>query len=175
MSKVTDLGRSSALGIPAKHDEYDCAGDQKYSPFEQLYGYISGDWKIRRFSCDMYMFGNLIAVYFNNISMTISVLNTLSKNFKAEELQGTYLEILPRLEFAFSECIEHFNESLDPELRNELIPMVRQLCHPDINKRGDLLNSNSPEKSQQYSLRRYISRLDYLVKKWEYKFKQVIK
>lgn len=175
ISKVTDLGRSSTIGISAEHDEYFCAGDRTYSPFEQIYGFVNEDWRVRRFSCDMYMFGNLIAVYFNNVSMTIAVLNTLSQDFKVEELQGTYLEILPRLEFSFEKCLNHFNESIDSELRTELIKMVSQLCHPDIKKRGDLLNSNSPDKSQQYSLRRYISRLDYLTKKWEYKFRQVIR
>ena len=65
VSKLGDVGRSSSLAMPAEHDKFATAGDRSYSPFEQLYGEIQPDWKIRRFSCDMFMFGTISKVHCN--------------------------------------------------------------------------------------------------------------
>jgi len=172
ISKVTDFGRSSEFAKAAQHDMLDCAGDIAYSPFEQLYGDINSDWRIRRYSCDMFMFGNLIMTYFNNISITTTVLNCLPDNMLPGKWGDTYHAILPQIELAFAKCLELFNNQIDLELRNELVEMVKQLCHPDISKRGDLKNSHMG--SQQYSLRRYTSKLDFLARKWEYSYKKVV-
>lgn len=172
LSKVTDFGRSSAMEKAAEHDVLDCAGDMTYSPFEQLYGAVDSDWKVRRYSCDMFMFGNLIMTYFNNVSITSAVLNQLPDNMMPGKWGDTYISILPQIEFAFAKCLESFNDGIDKDLRNELVEMIKQLCHPDISKRGDLKKSHMG--SQQYSLQRYTTKLDLLTRKWEYKYKKVI-
>lgn len=171
-SKLGDVGRSSSLTTPAIHDTFPCAGDCTYSPFEQLYGEVNPDWKIRRYSCDMFMFGNLIMTYFNNISITTAVLNKLPPSCWPQNWGDTYANILPQIENAFSECIENFNHKVEKELRMELIDMIKQLCYPDVSKRGDMKNSHM--RSQQYSLRRYVSKLDVLSRKYEYRLKKVI-
>lgn len=171
-SKVTDFGRSSTLERAAEHDALDCAGDVNYSPFEHLYGDVDSDWKVRRYSCDMFMFGNLIMTYFNNISMTSAVLSVLPDNMRPGKWGDTYRAILPQIELIFAKCLESFNDQIDWKLRSELVEFVKQLCHPDISKRGDLKNSHMG--SQQYSLRRYTSKLDLLARKWEYSYKKVI-
>lgn len=171
LSKLGDVGRSSSMTVLAEHDKYNYAGDGTYSPFEQLYGEINPDWKIRRYSCDMFMFGNLIMTYFNNISITTAVISKLPISCSPKNWGDTYHAIRPQIENAFSECVEDFNHNIDEELRDELINMIKQLCCPDISKRGDLKNSHLG--SQQYSLRRYISRLDYWAKKYEYQLKKV--
>ena len=170
-SKLTDFGRSSTIDQAAEHDDLSCAGDISYSPFEQLYGVVHPDWKVRRYSCDMFMFGNLIMTYFNNISVTTSVINQLHPNFHPRNWPGTYDELLPQIELAFTECIENFNQNVDEELRKELIIMIKQLCHPDIKKRGIVRSQGL--KSVQFSLQQYISRLDLLARKWEYSFRKV--
>lgn len=172
ISKITDFGRSSDFEKAAEHDVLNCAGDKTYSPFEQLYGDINPDWKTRRFSCDMFMFGNLIMTYFNNISITTSVLKQLPDNMWPGKWGDTYHAILPQIELAFAKCLESFNTQIDLDLRCELIEMIKQLCHPDISKRGDLKNAHMG--SQQYSLRRYTSKLDLLARKWEYSFEKVV-
>lgn len=171
-SKLGDVGRSSSMTMPAKHDEFDCAGDMSYSPFEQLYGENHTNWKIRRFSCDMFMFGNLIMTYFNNVSVTMAVLNRLPSTSLPNQWGDTYKSLLPQLETAFAECLSGFNHSIDCELRTELVAMVQQLCCPDIAMRGDLKNSHLG--TQQYSLQRYVTKLDLLARKYEYHIKQVI-
>lgn len=171
MSKIGDVGRSSSMSDAAKHDEYNTAGDINYSPFEQLYGSIHVDWKIRRFSCDMFMFGNLIMTYFNNISITSAVLSKLPLANRPQFWADTYDAVLPQIERAFSECIQQFNDSIDTELRIELMEMVKQLCCPNLSKRGDVANAHLG--CQQYSLRKYITKLDLLARKYEYQFKKV--
>lgn len=171
LSKVGDIGRSSDLTAPASHDQLNFAGDRGYSPFEQLYGEISQDWYVRRFSCDMFMFGNLISTYFNGVSVTTSVNNMLPFEQQFHNWGDTYQEVLPYLELAFSKYLSNFNNSIDYNLRSELISMVSQLCNPDILKRGDLTRTHMPV--QQYSLQKYISRLDYWANKYEHSLKKV--
>ena len=172
VSKLGDVGRSSSLAMPAEHDKFATAGDRSYSPFEQLYGEIQPDWKIRRFSCDMFMFGNLVMTYFNNISITMAVINKLPNSNWPGTWGDTYSAILSQIQNAFSECLIDFNHNIDNDLRNELVSMVQQLCCPEVSMRGDLKNAHLG--SQQYSLRRFISRLDVLAKKYEYQIKKVI-
>lgn len=172
VSKLGDVGRSSSLLLSAEHDNLEIAGDRTYSPFEQLYGELPTDWKIRRYSCDMFMFGNLIMTYFNNISITMAVLNKLPFSNWPDYWGDTYNSILPQIQNAFSECLQAFNHNIDDNLRKELVVMVNQLCNPEVSKRGDLKNAHLG--SQQYSLRRFISRLDVLAKRYEYQYKKVI-
>jgi len=171
ISKLGDVGRASSLETPAKHDEFPCAGDPIYSPFEQLYGDVDRDWKVRRYSCDMFMFGNLIMTYFNNISITAAVMNKLPENSWPRNWGDTYSDILPQIEKAFAECLDDFNHNVDESLRAELVEIIRQLCCPDISKRGDMKNSHL-SGGQQYSLRRYITKLDLLASKWELQLKR---
>ena len=172
-SKLGDVGRSSAIDKPASHDNCTFAGDRNYSPFDQLYGEIPSDWKVRRYSCDMFMFGNLIMVYFNNVSITNAVLNKLTPDQHYLNWGDSYQAIRPYIDAAFEECIEQFNSNIDSELRKELMNMVRQLCNPDVTKRGDM--SKAHLYVQQYSLEKYISRLDYWAHKYEFSFKKVIR
>lgn len=170
-SKLGDVGRSSSLNNPADHDAFEWAGDAAYSPFEQLYGYVDPDWKIRRYSCDMFMFGNLIMTCFNNISITSAVINSLPLACRPQNWDDTYENILPQIEKNFAECVNSFNTNIDDDLRQELIKIIKQLCCPNIQNRGDLKNSN---KSSQYSLIRFISKLDWLARKYELQVKKVI-
>lgn len=171
-SKLGDVGRSSSLDTPAAHDKLMCAGDLTYSPFEQLYGYIDSDWKTRRYSCDMFMFGNLIMTYFNNVSITTAVLNKLPPLCLPQSWPDSYEAILPQIDNKFSECLEEFNHNIDKDLRDNLINMIKQLCNPNLMLRGDMKNKKIG--AQQYSLTRFISKLDLLARKYEYQFNKVI-
>ena len=168
LSKLGDVGRSSVMGTHVEHDDYIFAGDYSYAPFELLYGYQESDWKARRFSCDMFMFGNLIMTYFNGISLTNAVINRLPQDLKPNYWNDKYENILPLIEEKFSECLDLFNTSIDSKLRNEMISLITQLCCPNPKRRGDLKNSGS----QQYSMVRYISKLDLLARKYEFKLKR---
>lgn len=165
-SKIGDVGRASALGIQAEHDDFPVAGDKTYSPIEQLYGFCLSDWQKRRFSCDMYMFGNLIMSYFNNISITYAIDRMLPSSARFRTWGDSYEAVLPQIQLAFDTVLNQFCCRMDTRLRDELIEMIRQLCNPDVYKRGDIKLAHLG--SQQYSLRKYITKLDYLAKKYEY-------
>lgn len=171
LSKLGDVGRASSLEKPAVHDNYKWAGDSFYTPFELLYGEINSDWKVRRFSCDMFMFGNLIMTYFNNISITAAVLNRLPKEMQPGVWTDTYQTILPVIQKEFAECVEYFNTEVDIKLRDELMLMIRQMCNPNVSLRGD--QKSVALGTQQYSLQKYISRLDYWARKYEFSMEKV--
>jgi hypothetical protein len=52
--------------------------------------------------------------------------------------------------------------SIDPLVRNEIVTLVRELCNPDIAKRGHRKGIGS---FNQYSLERYKSQTDLLLKR----------
>jgi len=172
-SKLGDVGRSSSMAKQAPHDILKIAGDPSYAPFEQRYGETPPDWYLRRIGCDMFMFGNLIMLYFNNITLSAAVYQKLSPSQKPGKWTDGYQTVLPFIESAVSESLESFNRHLDNDLRNELVQMVRELCNPNPERRGDIARSHL--KAQQYSMERYVSRLDYWAKKYELSFKQVVK
>lgn len=171
-SKIGDVGRSIAFNHPAAQDSLPHAGDNKYAPPELLYGVTISDWKTRRYSCDMYMFGNLIFTYFNNISLTIALMKCLPPVARPWEWRDSYDQVLPQIELAFSTCIEAFNKGVPSELMTELVTMIQQLCAPDYTKRGDLKRMHLG--TMQYSLEKYISRLDYLARKYEFRLKRIL-
>lgn len=176
VSKIGDVGRSSMLGEEMEHDIYTVAGDSSYSPWEQLYGWTDSDWEIRRYSCDMYMLGNLIYTYFNGMSINFSMLNKMESAYRPELIggsyQGSYTDVLPLLVHVFDSVLNEFNNNINNDLRDELISLVRQLCHPDYqNNRGDLKKHGS----QRYSMERFISKLDLLSNKYEYELKKGVR
>lgn len=171
-SKLGDVGRSVSMNISAPHDRSSFAGDRWYSPLELLYGKIPSDWRIYRFSCDMYMFGNLITTYFTNVSLTQQILSRLPYSAQPEVWGETYDDILPQIELLFSECLEDIKPFIPEEFRSEMISMIQQLCEPDILRRGDI--SRKHLGSPQYSLQKYISRLDYWAQKLEIKIGRIL-
>lgn len=171
ISKIGDVGRSSVIDTSAEHDTFAIAGDANYSPFELHYGVDIPEWKIKRFSCDMYMFGNLVYTYFNNVSITTAVFNKLPLSSLPANWTDDYDSVLPQIEMAFSECLHDFNNAIDPPLRQELVSMVAELCCPRLESRGD-----SKELGvQRFSMQRYISKLDYLARKYEYRMQMVMR
>lgn len=161
MSKVGDVGRASSLGSHAEHDKCYCAGDRTYSPFEQLYGCVDPDWKIRRYSCDMFMLGNLVMWYFNNVSIVTSVKNKIDKKYTIDQIPDTYDEILPLLKVEFNSCLSEFNHgNLEAKIYEELKDIVKTHCEPDYRRRGE--SKFFGKGAKQYSIERTISRLDRL-------------
>lgn len=172
VTKIGDIGRSISFIHPSEQDSYPHAGDYHYAPPELLYGEIITDQKKRRYSCDMYMFGNLIYTYFNNISLTTAILYCLQDDSRPKNWKETYKSLMPQIESAFARCLESFNKGLPDELRSELISLVQQLCAPDVERRGDV--SRSHLGVMQYSLQKYITRLDVLARQYEYRLKRVM-
>lgn len=168
-SKIGDLGRSTCDKFSCPHDfPNKVIGDNTYAPFEQLYGYFDSNERKRKIAYDMYTLGSMIMFYFSNTCMTASVGALLDKTHHwASWLKtGSYIDVLPYLNHAYNIVIEQFNEDMKKHsdlLREDIVNIVRQLCNPDIDKRGNyrgMTNGNN-----QYSVYYYISKFDLLCKR----------
>lgn len=70
---------------------------------------------------------------------------------------------MPYLKKAFNEVIDDLRRDLQPigkGITDEIVKMVRELCEPNPDERGD--PRNFMRQTSQYSLERYISTLNIL-------------
>lgn len=160
--KVADFGRSSRKGRAALHDDFAIAGDDGYAPPELLYGFLHQDFVPRRVGCDLYMLGNLAAFLFSGVNTTASLFARMDPQHHPLAWAGTYEEVLPYLRTAFSEILIELEPLIDARIRSELMPLIAQLCDPDLSRRG---HPKGIGRQNQYSLERYVSQLDVLSKK----------
>lgn len=164
-SKISDLGRASDKLVSCDHDCFDMPGDTGYAPIEQFYGYQITDEFYRRFSFDMYLLGGLFFFYFLNISVT----QAIHAKLKNMNLSNTdFINDLPYIKNAFQEAVNDLKSELEKEagiLTDDIINIVYELCEPDPKRRGHTKNIGNG--SQQYSLIRYISKLDLLARRAE--------
>ncbi len=164
--KVADFGRSSMRGSSIWHDEQDFPGDRTYAPPELLYGYVHEDFVPRRMGTDLYMLGNLVAFLFTGTNVTESLLARLDPQHHCTRWKSHYAGVLPYLQEAFGRVLEELEGRLPDEVRAEVLPVVRELCNPDLSLRG---HPRGVGHHDQYSLERYVSKLDYLAKVVEVK------
>lgn len=167
--KLGDLGSASLHGTQSPRDEYDFAGDGKYAPPELLYQQVDTDWVRRRCGCDAYLLGNLAAVFFGGVSLSVLMYRRLDESLRFTEWRGSYAEVLPYVRSAFDECVEELDDhvrSISSELAIRLMPAIRQLCDPDPYLRGDPKGRRSV--ASQYSLVRYVSLFNELAQRAEY-------
>jgi eukaryotic-like serine/threonine-protein kinase len=165
--KIGDLGRSSDINKPFKYDNIPIPGDRNYAPIEQFYGYhFSNDFS-EKIVADLYLFGSLFFFFFSGLSASQAL------NKKAQHLNIVFMnrfeEDLPEWERVFSEVLIDLQQTILPIIpqkeTEEVITLIKYLCSPDPRKRGypKKLNLNNKD----YSLERFISRLDFLAKKAE--------
>jgi serine/threonine protein kinase len=165
--KVGDLGRSSDINKPFWYDHIQFPGDRNYSPLEQHYGFhFSNDFN-EKYASDMYLFGSLFYFFFSGLSASQVLFEKARKlgisivsNFNAD---------IPEWERVFSETLVDLSKSLKCFLTedrvDDVILLVKYLCHPDPRKRG--FPKNITTQNQQYSFIRFISKLDIFAKEAE--------
>lgn len=168
-SKIGDLGRSLCADIVAPHDNGGhFTGDYSYAPPEFLYRYIEPDWKKRTQATDIYLFGSLIVFYFTGTNMTALIGNNIDRQFLWTFWGGTFDQVKDYLKEGFYNALKEFRLSIpDPELSTELSKIVEYCCFPIPSERGH--PKAITERGNQYDFHRFISRLDYLSKKAEFK------
>ena len=168
--KISDFGRASRRGQPVWYDEHPIAGDQGYAPPELLYGYTHSEFGPRRVGCDLYMLGNLAAFLFSGVNMTASLLSELAPEQHPQHWNATYSDALPYLQDAFGHVLEGLAPRVDPIVRSEVIEVVRELCNPDLSKRG---HPRGIGRQDQYSLERYVSRFNLLAQGLPFRLKRL--
>lgn len=168
-AKVSDFGRAWSKDHPAPHDRMTVAGDRGYAPPELLYGDVAADAVRRRFGCDAYHLGNLVAFLFARAHMTGLIVRHLDPAHRPGFWRGDYATVLPYVQAAFADSLAELRGQVPPAYRDEVVAVVEQLCQPDPALRGHPANGRG--HSGQYSLERYISTLDLLAWKAEVRLK----
>jgi eukaryotic-like serine/threonine-protein kinase len=164
ISKIADLGRAARKGYNPPHEDLDCAGDLSYAPPELLYGQVDTDWNRRRAGCDVYLLGSMVVFFFTGLSTTGILMNALDDEHHWKRWDGSYDEVLPYIRVAFNRLIGTFEGEIESQkLREELVPIVRQMCDPDPSLRGD--PTNRERGSNPFALDRYVTRFDLLARR----------
>ncbi|MBX9599406.1 MAG: hypothetical protein K2X35_00320 [Bryobacteraceae bacterium] len=164
-SKLADLGRASALGLTATHDELLVAGDLSYAPLELMYGHVLPDWKTRRLGCDLYLLGSFLFQLLRGTALTPAVLAKLDRRFRPDQFPGRYEDVLPHLESAFAEALQQFQSDIPEWCASKIRGIVAQLCNLKPEERGHPRNLSGT--LNRFSLERYVSELDLLATRAE--------
>jgi eukaryotic-like serine/threonine-protein kinase len=162
VARVSDFGRAARRGTPIWVDSLSVPGDQTYAPPELLYSWLHPDFMVRRIGADLYLLGNLAAFMFSGVNVTPSVIARLDPQFRPGNWAGTYEHVLPHIQRAFAEIVTALAPEIDPLVRNEAVSIIRELCNPDIARRG---HPTGIGRGDQYSLERYKSRFDLMLKR----------
>lgn len=166
-SKITDLGRSKCKSKKGPYDNYDFSGDYTYAPVETYneFNFLRPtDWYDRNLAMDSYLLGNLISFYFTGLNMTALICNKLYLIGVSDK--STIVERMAYLTRCFNESLEDIRKSIEfHEFADPIVSMISELCNPDPKKRND--EKTLREKGNNYSLHRYITKLDLLSKKAE--------
>lgn len=160
--KIADFGRSSRVGHAVRHDDFHIAGDRSYAPPELLYGMVHPEFAPRRIGCDLYMLGNLAAFLFSGVNITSHLLAYVDKQHHPSQWRGTYEEVLPYLTRAFSTVLDDLRPLIDERVRDDVVQIIGELCAPQLSVRGHPRGLGS---ARQFSLERYVTRLDLLTKR----------
>ena len=165
-SKLCDLGRSVCSSMDGPYNKLEFTGDRSYAPPEIWYGYHEENWKERVFATDCYMLGSLIVFYFSKISMSAMLNNYIPKKYQWSVWEGSFQEIAPYLNDAFSNALNEFEANIKDEyFKKELRQIVEYLCNPFPNKRGHPMNRQL--STSKYGMERFISKLNLLKHKAE--------
>ena len=167
--KIGDLGRASDKQIPSQNDEIAVPGDRSYAPPDLWYSDSGVSGFEKRFLADLYLLGSLFFFHFLGVSAMAALISKL----QGETLGCTnFKDDLPYFQHAFEETILDLTakvEKVAGESSYEIMEIVRQLCDPDPNNRGDPRWKGS--LVPRFDLQRYISILDRLSRKIEMKMR----
>jgi serine/threonine protein kinase len=172
VSKIGDLGRAEVQKIESVYVGLTVAGDPDYAPPELLYDYRDPDWNKRRKATDLYHLGSLLIFYYMKSHMTALLKAYLPSTYHWRNWSGDYRFVLPYINEAYETLLNKTEEEIlrkigDAGLAKEIITIIKQLCHPDPDKRGH--PQNRMIEANKYSLERYITLFARLTQKFEIK------
>jgi len=163
--KVADLGRASIKGRAAPHDNLEVAGDKAYAPPELLYGQVDAEFIVRRIGADAYLLGSLATFLIVGTPMTALIISELDPAARPDAWQATYAQVIPQVLPAFARSIERVGREISPDApyRDELLLCIKQLCEPDVSKRGHpRTRAIMASSGNIYNLERYVAIFDKL-------------
>jgi serine/threonine protein kinase len=160
ISKLADLGRSAHADYHPPHEDFVVPGGVSYAPPELRYGFTHPDFSQRRFGCDTFLLGNIILFAFTRLTMSSVLFSFLAPEHMPFTWGGTYGEVMPYLQSAFNDALRAVELQIPEQVRSDVMSMLRQLCEPDLSKRGDPLSRF--RGASTFSLERYVTKLDVL-------------
>lgn len=172
LSKIADLGCASDTRDLSPRSSCDIPGDMTYAPVELRYGHISEDWVTRRFGCDFYHLGSMLHFYATKVGMTQAIESLLPSGVGPREWGGTYAQAIDYVNAAFTQVLADFEECVPELVRSDVVVLVRELCNPDPNIRGDRTRGDEPKK--RFDLERIVSRLDLVASRCESVLKEAM-
>ena len=171
-SKLTDLGRSKCKSKKGPYDDLIYSGDKTYAPIE-IYKEFSflqpTDWYDRNLAMESYLLGNLITFYFTGLNMTALIVNKLCALGVSDT--SSFQERKAYLDRCFNDSLEDIRSSIHyRDFADPIVTMISELCNPDPTRRND--EKTLREGGSNYSLYRYITKLDYLSNKASIKLRK---
>lgn len=163
--KVADLGRAESKKSPSPYCDLHVAGARSYAPPELLYHEISPSWACRRFGCDLYHLGSLVVFFFCGIQITAIIKKYLHPLHVWDVWQTEYRDVLPYVRDAFEQALEEIGIFIPPQINQDILVVIRQLCEPDPLLRGH--PENRIGYSNPYSAERYVSFFNRFARKAE--------
>lgn len=160
ISKLADLGRSAHPDYAPAHSDYVIPGAWAYAPPELRYGFTHPDFRQRRYGNDAFLLGNIILFAFTRLTMSTVIFSFLAPVHMPGTWSGTYQEVLAYLQSAFSEALQAVASDIPGEVRDEILLILKQLCEPDLSKRGHPMNRFNNKNN--FSLERYITKLNLM-------------
>lgn len=172
LQKLADLGRATSALMPAEHDGFQCAGDIRFAPPEQLYpsdlNCTSLPMQARRVLGDLYNLGSITHYLLTGRMVTPEIITGLRPEFRPRNMAGgskdSYQAALPYWRQAFDDVIGKLKVDaiieFGPGVTDEtdaLITVVTELCEPNPMDRGHPANRSGSQN--RYGLERYISTL----------------
>lgn len=163
ISKISDLGSATKYDNESNWNKPNHAGDLRIAPIELLYKYFSPDWNTRRLAADLFMMGGILTYMVSDSNFLSLMHSKIPDNLKHYNFGGTFAQAVPILMKAYYETIEDIKPVVPSEIRDDLINILLELCHPVPEKRGNPQRL-SIVRHKPYSLDRYISVADRLGK-----------
>ena len=162
-SKIGDLGRSMCPVLDGPYDDMMFSGDNTYAPPEVwTKSHMALDWHQRNYAIDCYLLGSLITYYISGLSMTAHLIATMRLIWSGDEMEN----LDEYLQTAFEQVLEKISDNIPFEsIRSELIEVIRYLCNPNPLHRGH--PKNIRQRGSNYSLERFVQKLDLLRRKSE--------
>ncbi|MBN2795308.1 MAG: protein kinase family protein [Clostridia bacterium] len=165
-SKLSDLGSATQMGNNSNWNKPLHVGDQRYIPIELAYGYCSPDWNTRRFGADLFMMGEILTLMVSGVNILSLMISSLPDIYSPFIYGGNFNDLKPILIDAHNKALLRIKNDIPTPIRKELLEIIKELTFPIPEDRGN--NSKVRDMIGQYSLDRYISKIDRLSKviKW---------
>jgi eukaryotic-like serine/threonine-protein kinase len=166
--KVGDLGAAHDRFTDSPYDGFVVPGDPAYAAPECLYRGNPTALPGWRQAVDMYMYGNLLAYLLSGVPLAaLQLTKYLDRSLHWKRFTGTFEEALPYIVDAHGATIRRITAALHEEAAEKIGNFLFELCHPDPDRRGDAVARRVGQNP--YTLQRYITRLDLLMRRVELK------